>query len=112
MRKKKKKRKLDLELETSRNKLRLLNAERELVDVELASASASRSLSDNKPSLHFGDDFFATVSQAVTDALLAFRTSTPTERQPSLINRLAIQKQNISFSGNTFDWFRFKKAYY
>lgn len=105
------KRKLDLEIETNQTKLKLLKAASDRVEVELVCARASRSLVEQAPDASMGDELSTTISNAVTNAFREMRSSTPNDRQPTLINRLAINKQNLSFSGNTMEWLRFKKAF-
>ena len=105
------KRKLEIEMESSRIKLRLLDAERESVELALASAGAPGAHGVGETSSYAADNISSTVAHALTNALREFRSSTPNDRQPSLINRLAIEKQDLSFSGNTMEWLRFKRAF-
>ena len=50
----------------------------------------------------------ATMSKAFADAILS---NSDSSNQSRMINRLAADKQLLSFSGNNLEWLRFKRAF-
>lgn len=109
------KRKLDLEIEATRLKLRLVEAERQRLELgEYTPNESDNSINEPIPVTSSTDNnrtLVETMSRAFADALRVDRGARSRENPPTLLNRLASDKQTLSFSGNSLEWLRFKRAF-
>lgn len=112
------KRKLDLEIEEGRLKLRLIEAERQRLNLHTSQTDSVSTSQDPQTGIIAGTG--AGVADVSDERLLnkmvsvvseAIKESQASGISTNLVNRLVSQKESFTFSGNSLEWLRFKRAF-